>query len=157
MELASRYAVQQIMPGFALPAAAGGTLNINRYFTRNNLVITFLPGTKSPTWRLVKSFQGRIRDYAAADTQVVLVVRGSRQDALELDDALEIEFPVLVDPYAETFMRLLGPGHEHDTAILVLDRFRTLFAEWIGPPGDEPPSQDDILSWVDFIEKQCPE
>jgi hypothetical protein len=51
----------------------------------------------------------------------------------------------------------LGPRAVPAAALYVTHRFLEVFAGWHTGEGDSLPSASEVISWLDYINRQCPE
>jgi len=137
---------------FELPASDGRTVRLWDYRLRRNLVLFFHHGAACPRCRaeLVR-FARHYPAYRERDAEVLAIGPDSLAAGAQLAGSLGLPFPLLADPAGSAAER---QGVDLP-AIVVANRVEEIWAAWA--PSDELdlPSQEEILSWLEFIVIQC--
>jgi len=143
-----------MLRSFTLPDASGKQVHPWEYRQRNNLVLFFHHGADCPTCR------STLQDLAAnlpalrAEQAVVLAIGPDQPPAAHHPAAeLAVSQRLLCDPAGHTVLQhgLAVP------AIVVADRFGEIWAAWQGGDAHALPDSEEIVAWLEFIERQCPE
>jgi peroxiredoxin len=147
-----------IIRDLSLCSSEGHPVLLSGYRGHSNMVIVFT-GESDSAAELLSELRRRQRDLATKETRILAIVAGSQQRASELKHALHLDFELLVDVDgsvhhsmgAEDLSELLLP------AVFVTDPFGEVFAAYKAGQGKSLPGVEEILGWIDFINRQCPE
>jgi peroxiredoxin len=85
---------------------------------------------------------------------------GHIEESTELSARLGLPYPLLSDPEGRAIERYTYWGEEGDEplpSLFVIDRYGTLHYQCITQEVTELPEGEEILSWLNFIQSQCPE
>ena len=139
---------------FALPDAAGRTVQLWQYLQRSNVVLFFHHGVDCAACHAVLQELATHTDaFSQEETAVLAVGPGQLAENQQLADQAEYPFPLLSDSTGQTAAQL-----ELDIPSLVIaDRWGEIWAAWLGGADHRLPSGQEILQWLVFIEAQCPE
>lgn len=137
----------QTFPGMELPDRSGRTVRISDYRGRRNLVIAFLGKVQPGELALLRELAQRHDDFRREEAEVLAVVAVG-----EIHQPLP--FPLLLDQDRDAHRRA-GAGEE--TAIYVTDRWAEILVELRPASTGKFPRAGDLLEWVDFANRQCPE
>jgi peroxiredoxin len=122
------------------------------------MVLVFT-GESDSAAELLSELRRHQRDLAENETRALALVAGSQHRASELKHALHLNFEVLVDVDGSVH-RSMGVedqlGHLLP-AVFVTDRFGEVFAAYKAGQGKSLPGVKEILGWIEFINRQCPE
>ncbi len=143
---------------FTLAAVDGRQILPSDYRARANLVLIFT-GTADMAMNLLKNLAQRNHELLKEDSQVIAVVQGGKEAAIELARALELPFPVLVDENGSVHRQFGAAGRDGavSPAIYITDRYGEVFGSFRTAIGQRLPSFQEILSWLSFVNSQCPE
>lgn len=143
-----------VLPSLTLPETSGGLIKTWDFHGRLNLVMVFLPDPDFQAGRDLFKQLSRIYDEVQAEEAEVLpVIRASLSQAETIKRDLGWRTPVLVDETGDVFRRF-GLGEQ--SMVVIADRYGEICYP-DGVPNQGIPSADEILSWLRFIESQCPE
>lgn len=98
-------------------------------------------------------------ELAGNEARTLAIVVGSQARASELRRSLHLSFEVLADEN-ERVHRSMGTEDESGNilpAVFITDRFGEIFAAFRAAQSKGLPGIAAILSWIDFINRQCPE
>ncbi len=143
---------------FCMCSSEGQEILLSRYRGHSNMVLVFA-GASDSAAELLSELRRHQRDLAENKTRVLAFVAGSQQRASELKHALHLDFEVLVDVDGNVH-RSVGAEQLSEymlPAVFVTDRFGEVFAAYKAGQGRSLPGVEEILSWIEFINKQCPE
>ena len=138
-------------PFFVLESADGRCVRLWDYKQRRNLLLLFVPEDEPG---LLRETAARYREYRELETEVLAVLSLDAEAARALATDLKPPFPLLLDPDGAARRRYLG---NERTGLAVIDRFGTLYAAYAAATAGELPGHDELLSWLQYIELQCPE
>ncbi len=150
---------QMLLP-FELPEVEGGQINVWRYRGKQNLVLFFAHSRECSRCReMIKELCDKYTDIKADETEILVVLPMSCNDALTLKKEIGAECPVLCDEKREVFNRygLLDDRGQVSAAMLIADRFGEVYKAFFADEAHGFPSVNDLTSWLRFIEIQCPE
>lgn len=147
-----------LLPTGALIAPSGRPFSLGQYSGRRNLVVV-LPGTGAPgeaVYRLLAQLAQSRKALDEEEAEVLVVLPG---DPARPRDEVARSPTVLVDEGA-LFYRSLGAvdtAGRPTPALYITDKYREIYCAC--RPGDEqwPSSADDVVSWLVFMNIQCPE
>jgi peroxiredoxin len=149
-----------LMPDFALPSSDGRQVSLYDYRGRSNLVRLFAARTKDSTDSLLLgALAKRYREIAETDSEVVAVLAESVAQADEFRRKMHFPFPVLSDRdmKVHNMVGACGAQAVPAAALYITDRFLEVFAMWRTGTGDVLPDISDVLSWLTYLDSQCPE
>jgi peroxiredoxin len=151
-----------LMPDFTLSSSDGNPVSLYDYRGRSNLVIFFAARAKesfdSPLLRALAQRYGEIEE---TDSGVVTVL--AEPVAQAYDFKRKMHFPVSVPVLSDPDMRVhnmvgaCGAQGVPATELYITDRFLEVFAVWRTGTGDRLPDITDVLSWLNYLDSQCPE
>jgi hypothetical protein len=121
----------------------GGTLNLRDCYMRRNLAI-IVTGDTPATQRWLQE-AAEVRSAAQAEAGEIIAVVSAPAETYGL--------PTLVDEDG-AIMQRLGLAPSDLPALLVIDRFGTLFAANVGPDAEEL-RPADIPGWLEFVACRC--
>ncbi|MHB0913235.1 MAG: peroxiredoxin family protein [Armatimonadota bacterium] len=142
--------IGNMIPPFELMSTDGETLNVWDYKGHRNLALAFLPAVPCPDCPVFLDTAVRIYpQYEEEQTEMVVIVKGTQEQAIALKDRFHTPFPVLFDPTGEVTTRYA------DTvpSVVVTDRFGEVRAIWTG----KLPEHRQILDVVELANLECPE
>jgi len=145
---------------FHLREADGGQVSLWDYHGRRNLVLFFMHSAEcSGCRKLLELISSAYDQLVAEEGEILVVVHAHLSDAAALKHEMGLRCPVLSDVSGEVFKQygLLGSGKKPRAAIVVSDRFGEIYHVSISGEEHRLASVEDILSWLGFIEIQCPE
>ena len=146
--------VGTLLRDFRLPSSSGGEVQLSEYRGRANLVLVFA-GSGDSARELLSELELRREELAGNEARALAVVAQSRQKASELKRTLGLSFEVLTDEDAKVH-RLMG-AEDRVPLVFVTDRFGEIFAVYKPVAGKPLPCVSELLSWIEFINRQCPE
>jgi peroxiredoxin len=122
------------------------------------MVLVFT-GESDSAAELLSELRRRQRDLATKQTRILAIVAGSQQRASELKHDSSPDFELLVDVDGSVHRSMAAEElSEHLLpAVFVTDRFGEVFAAYKAGQGNSLPGVEEILSWIEFINRQCPE
>jgi peroxiredoxin Q/BCP len=149
-----------LMPDFTLSSSDGKQVSLYDYRGRSNLVLFFAGRTKDSTDSpLLSALAKRYGEIAETDSEVVVVLAESVAQADEFRRKMHFLVSVLSDPdmRVHNMVGACGAQAVPGAALYITDRFLEVFAVWRTGGGERLPDITDILSWLNYLDSQCPE
>jgi peroxiredoxin len=122
-----------------LPTPEGRTVRFSDFRGRRNLVV-LLGAT-----RLLSDLATRSSELSYEEAQVLVVS----------PRPVESPFLVLLDPEKKVHDAL--GASESAPAVYITDRYGEIYATYRVSEGQQLPTADEVLRWLEFINSQCPE
>ncbi len=135
---------------FELTSTRGDKVRLSDYRGHANLVIA-VADTRGETAELLSQLDSRYPQIRAEDAEVLLI---APPDATELP---EHRFPILVDGDGRMHRELGAEINPPQAAVYVADRFGEVYGAYRTADGHPLPSVGEVLNWLEFINRQCPE
>jgi peroxiredoxin len=158
-------------PPFCLSSNLGERVCLQDLYEKNNLVIVFLHAVDCQLCHsTVNAFAKRELEYRGQESQVLIIIpsgdqqRGtsSKNDRYlaELDE--EIGARLLFDPGGNTrqaYAELMSAElvDEEDNILFVLDAYGAPYTAGIAKHFNNGDIHNEVLSWLQYINIQCPE
>jgi peroxiredoxin len=142
---------------FCLETTSGKKICLSDYRGRSNLVLIFMDN-RSETLMLTSDLAKAYPEIRKQEAEVLAVKPGDQPVQTGEQWAL-IPYPVLVDPGARMHTEV-GAIDNHGgicSAVYITDRFAEVFSAYRGSDGQSLPTTTEVLSWLEFINSQCPE
>lgn len=139
-------------------ATDGRVIHLSDYRGLANLVVIAVD-CREETTRLVQEMAREYEKLHEQEADVLLIVRTSGEESARTTGELKLPFPILADVEGRIH-RMLGAtdSQEQDiAAVYVTDRFGEVFGSYRVREKQRLPALVDILSWLEFINNQCPE
>lgn len=149
-----------LLRNFALLSAGGRQVQLADYRGRANLVVVLAGAQGSePELALLAQLASRQAEILEQEAQVIAVLYCAREQAQAIKSRAQLPFVVLADAdgAAHRSLGALDSNGSPRLAVYVTDRYAEVFAAWRTTQGDPAPSPQDILDWLEFINRQCPE
>jgi peroxiredoxin len=150
----------QLIRDFTLISSLGQPISLSDYRGRSNLVLIFAGGEDGNSD--IKILAEIATDYAGfldEQTQVLAIVQCTREKAARIKAETNLPFPLLVDEDGRIHRHTGAADNDGQpaTAIYVTDRFGEVFAVYRAAEGQTMPDVREIVTWLAFINSQCPE
>lgn len=142
---------------FTLTSAHGENVRISNFRGASNLVVVF-PGYSDAIRVFLEELVRHGRELSAQDTTIVVVLpHGPEKREMPITN----DSPILV-LYDESHAvcRFSGATDENGRPIPLVyltDRFGEIVSAYVAPSHTMPPSLEEILSTLEFVNHQCPE
>jgi hypothetical protein len=150
----------RILPDFALPVASSGRqVHTYDFRGRANLVVVADDGL-SETANLISEVHRQYGEIKNQEAEVLLIIRPLQLTAAADQESLKhLPWVLLVDEDGSMHRRLgaVDAQGNDSAAIYVTDRYGEVFGVYRKSVGQCVPGITEILSWLEFINSQCPE
>jgi len=143
---------------FGLMSAIGPIIRLSDYRGRSNLVLIFTDDRSEPK-ELLSDVARQYPRIKNEESEVLAVMRSSREHAAEAKQQLELPYPVLADEdgFVHREVGAVDLQGRASGAVYITDRFGEVFGLYRTRDGQLLPGVPDILNWLEFINSQCPE
>jgi len=147
-----------LLRDFSLETASGNRINLSDYRGRASLVLVF-PSDEDGSSKLLSDLAIHHVEIKRQETEVLVISWPGNDRVQEIADQGYVPYAVLMD----------RDGGLHDgfgavdaqgcicSAVYITDRFAEVFAVYRKRDGQKLPTFTEILSWLDFVNGQCPE
>jgi peroxiredoxin len=160
MDAIDKLATGQRLPNFHLSDLHGNTISLSSYRRRSNLVVLF--SGEPVTFAFTNLLDKLAEEYDGLDeheAQALAVLTVPHAEADSQREWTKDPFPVLIDPGNDVH-REAGAvdetGHPAFT-IAILDRYGVIYASYQVNNNTSPPSVQEMMEWLAYIELQCDE
>jgi mycoredoxin-dependent peroxiredoxin len=156
----NRIETGQRLPNFTLPDLRKKPVSLSSYRRRSNLIVLF-SGDPVPFafTRLLDELAEGYDGLDEHEAEALAVLTVSHAEANSQRDWTKDPFPVLIDPGGDVHREagaLDEMGHPAFT-IAILDRYGVIYASYEVNQDTPPPSVQEMLEWLAYIELQCDE
>jgi len=147
-----------VLPDFELPSSQGQQVLASAYRGRSNLVL-ILAADSNLLNGLFSQLESKQQELAENNARILVTAVGTRQHACELKQELRLDEDVLVDLDGRVHrtMGAIDTAGQPVPMVFVTDRFGEIFAIFKIDEHKSIPSAEDVLGWLEFINRQCPE
>ncbi len=150
----------RLIRDFTLPSALGQPISLSDYRGCSNLVLVLAGGGAGDSdLEILTEVATNYAQLREEQAEVLAILQCDRERAARIAHQMSLPFPLLVDEDGR-FYRAAGAedryGHPA-TAIYVADVFGEVFAVYRTIEGQTMPSAQEIVKWLSFINRQCPE
>ena len=156
----ARPAKGQLIRDFTLTSTLGQPISLSDYRGRSNLVLVFAAGGDgSPDLKILAEIAADYARLLDEQTQVLAIMQCTQAKAARIKEQGNLPFPLLVDEDGRIH-RPAGAADNYGhpaTAIYITDRFGEVFAVYRAAEGQTMPDSQEIVTWLAFINSQCPE
>ncbi|MCM8778182.1 MAG: peroxiredoxin family protein [Candidatus Omnitrophica bacterium] len=139
----------QIIPSFRLEDLAGEIIKSNDFSRKKNLVIFFFDKLNADSKRYLEMLNGIYPEVRKEEAEILAICREEKGKIAKFILQKEIKFNVLFDPESKIMEKFL---QEDFPTLFITDRFQALYRAYT-----ELPDKREIISSLEFLEKQCPE
>jgi peroxiredoxin len=151
--------VGQIIPAFSLPGTDGMPHGPWDYKQREHLLLLFLhSATTSESRGLLREFAQQYRTVREEECAILAVTPDPIITSLEAQEVLHLPFSLLTDVKGSVISRYTQwdeTGHACQPAIILADRYNTLYMQWIAENEAELPPFEEILESLRYLNKLC--
>lgn len=143
---------------FTLNSADGKDIHLSDYRGRSNLVLVFA-GRAGSASNLLAEIGQHCSQLQGEDAQALAIVQDATDAVVHLAQKLALSFPLLIDEDGRIH-REFGATADEGTAapaVYITDRYGEVFASYRTAVGQALPNVQEILTWLSFVNSQCPE
>ena len=147
-----------LLRDFTLETASGNKVHLSDYRGRASLVLVFT-GTDNESSQLLSDLASHATEMKQEEAEI-LVIRWPSHDRLQdSEEPGRPHYAVLIDRDGRLHDRFGAVDAEGRacTAVYITDRFAEVFAAYRKRDGQKLPTVTEIVSWLDFVNSQCPE
>jgi peroxiredoxin Q/BCP len=156
-----RLRIHELVPPFALPSTQGKEVKLWDYKMRKNLVILFYHGEGcSRCKEELKMFAEHYGELVKLEAEMLAISRDGLERSRSLSAELGLPYPLLADPEGRVIEKYTYWRKDTEAtlpSVFVTDRYGTLYHQLIADEITGLPDLKEILSWLGFIQSQCPE
>ncbi|MBF6613345.1 MAG: redoxin domain-containing protein [Chloroflexi bacterium] len=163
------------MPDFTRPSTKGQPIPTSDYHdcnhdhSRRSLILVFVGArtaeyiadpVRSSSSSLLHDLARRYTEIVSESAQVLVVVRGTLEEAVQLQRYDNLPFPVLADEDGQVhrdYGAMTRDGRTASQAVFVAGRYGKIYLSSRASDGPPLPTVNGILGSLDFIESRCPE
>ena len=144
----------KLTPLFYLPATGGGQSGPGALRSKYNMMLAFVEGNAEGEAYLA-ALTAAYLNIQDAQAKALAVVSLPLREAAMLQERLKLPYSLLADENGATTRRMIG--EDNHAALCVADRFGQIFYVHVAPTTASLPPVETAVSWLDFIQIQCPE
>ncbi len=142
---------------FSLPDHQGNLINIWDFRQKYNLILLLIRSIEASSWQLYFDWLKDLSPYVHELKCKILLIT---------PDIFSFSKNILTPLFSQRVILLKDANlkvvstflEENQTSgILVVDRYGEIWYQWTGHKEEHLPLPQDIIDWLDFIERQCPE
>jgi len=143
---------------FALFAVDGRQIRPSDFRAHANLVLIFA-GAPTSAMIVLKEIAERKNELQTEESQAIAVVQTTAAAAAELATTLKLQIPILVDEDGIVHREFGAVAQDGAPApaTYITDRYGEVFCSFRTAIGQRLPTFREILSWLSFVNSQCPE
>jgi peroxiredoxin len=147
-----RLGVGEVAPNFTLASLEGEPVTRSAYRARKHLALLMLPVIDLPARTYIEELRDVYGKIRAADGELLVLIADTAAHADGLRAALDVPFPLLLDPEGIASKKYLPEGAR--CGLFILDRYGALHAQWAiaAPPF---PAAADVVEWIEVVDNQC--
>ena len=151
-----------IMPDFDLINTRGETVAPDKYLRKNNLVVFFFNRLDDNGCKKYLAMLNDIyKELQQEDTEIIAVAAEDLQALREFAQDKKIKFDLLADPQKEVLNKFTYKDNEVNNigVLFIFDKYSTLYRCYFHRawPFGELPDKNELISAIEFLDKQCPE
>lgn len=156
-----RLRIHELIPPFTLPSTQGKEVKLWDYKMRKNLVILFYHGDGcSRCKEKLKMFAEHYGELVKSESEILAISADDLEGTRALSAELRLPYPLLSDPEGRVIEKYTYWRKDTKAAlpsVFVTDRYGALYYQFIADETTGLPDLEEILSWLGFIQSQCPE
>lgn len=146
-----------IIRDFTLMSSRGEKLGISSFHSRSNLAVVF-PAFSRAMQDFVREAMQHSHEFAEQDTAVLVVVpHGPEEESIAPAGNSPIIFLYDETQHAHRLSGAIDQDARPIPLIYLTDRFGEIVSTYTAPAQPMPPSMDEIISALEFVNYQCPE
>jgi peroxiredoxin len=147
-----------LLRDFSLETTSGNRINLSDYRGRASLVLVF-PGDEDGSSKLLSDLAMRSAEIKQEEAEVLAITGPGHDRVQESQDEANVPYAGLIDRDGrlhEQFGAVDAQGRAC-AAVYITDHFAEVFAVYRSRDGQKLPTFTEILSWLEFVNSQCPE
>lgn len=150
----------QVIPGFTLETIDNETLSSDILLRKKNLVLFFFNQLTDKCCQdyllMLNNISSQSED---SDTQILAISSEKPGLLQEFKNEHAINFTFLLDPQRKVINKFTYKDKEGNNicALFITDKFQSLYKPYFHQPFGRLPDKEEIISSIEFLEKQCPE
>jgi peroxiredoxin len=144
--------VGAVAPNFTLASLEGEPVTRSAYRARKHLALLMIPGVDLSARAYIEGLRDIYGAIRAADGEVLVLIADSAAHADGLRAALDVPFPLLLDPDGAASRKYLPDAARY--GLFILDRYGKLHAQWALAALPLPPVAD-VVEWLEVVDHQC--
>ncbi len=141
---------------FELRTREGIEVRLEQFRGRFNLVLLFLGSPDDLTLTFAKEVASKWKEFDEREARLLMVFTAPSHLLASIPPNLGVVVLTDLDGMVHQEVGAMEEGHPTH-ACYITDRFGEVFAEFRTRDGNLIPTVEEMLSWLDFIEAQCPE
>ena len=149
----------QIIPAFTLPGADGMPHSPWDYKQRQHLILLFTrSAVSSETRSLLHTFATEYSAFREEECSMLAISPDTVCANLHTLEALQLPYPLLADPKGEIISKYThwdATTHSFNLSIVLVDRYNTLYQQWIARSEGELPSVEKLLESLRYLNTLC--
>ena len=150
----------QLMPDYIFTTLAGRRVPLSSHDRRYSLVMVFADGAScAPCTSLLAGLARRYEEFKSVHGEVLAVVHRSLEEASALTLSERLPFQVVVDADGEVHRTVGAVAADGGVPLVVYvtDRYGYIYQVFRVAEGEDAPTPDEILDWLQYIDIECPE
>lgn len=153
--------VKKVVPWFELISNQDKRISVWDYKQKKNLIILFFRNSDSQSsQKYLLELNIGYKDFIDLKTEILAITSDNLKNLRKFASRHGIFFPMLSDENGEVINRYTYKDDSDKypmPSVFITDRFGALYYQTIARDESELPSKSELLDWIEFIERQCPE
>ena len=147
-----------LLRDFSLTTATGKQIDLSDYRSHSNLVL-ILADDENDSSNLLHDVARGYAEIRLQEAEVLAVVLPGGSQTQDTEQQPCAPYPVLIDNDGRLHARFgaMDAQGRACSAVYIADRFVEIFGVYRKRDGQSLPTAQDIVSWLEFVNSQCPE
>ncbi len=147
-----------LLRDFTLETASGKKVHLSDYRGRASLVLVFT-GDDDESSQLLSDLASHATEISQDEAEILVIRWPGHERVVDSEQSGHSHYLVLIDRDGSLHDRFGAVDAEGCacSAVYVTDRFGEVFAAYRRRDGQKLPTLPEILSWLQFVNSQCPE
>jgi peroxiredoxin len=149
--------IGKIIPAFTLPGSDGMPYSPWMYKQQEHLLLLIIQSTANSEARgLLKAFAREYRSFREEECALLVISADTVAGNLQVQEELQMPFPLLADPKGEVIRRYTGWDAEKRVvmpSIVLADRYGALFRQWVEEKEEELVNIEEILETLRYLNR----
>lgn len=149
-----------IIPSFSLPDISGAVVSLDRFLRKKNLVIFFFNKLEDNCCKeFIKMLNGIYGQLKNQEAEVLAISQESLKPLREFAKLEDIKIILLLDKNGKVMDKFTyrDKNDNNICALFIVDKFGSLYKPYFHEPFSNLPDTNEIISSLEFLNKQCPE